>query len=150
MPSILRQRVERTGRKLIDHIISTLHILLTKYPNCGWVAGGDKNQLPVAPFLAALPKYRQLVTKNTHKGKSIYDILLTNMGQYYSIPYIAPACQPDRPNSGAVPNDHDCAVAEPLAGSGGGSTREYTVRSSQRLAPGSSEPGSTQSNGTRS
>ena len=69
----------RKNRMLIDHMISTLHILLTKYPNCGWVAGGDKNQLPVAPFLAALPKCRQLVTKNTHKGKSIYDILLTNM-----------------------------------------------------------------------
>lgn len=36
-----------------------------------------------------------------------------------------------RPNSGAVPSDHDCAVAEPLAGAGGGSTREYTVSSSQ-------------------
>ena len=30
-----------------------------------------------------------------------------------------------------MPSDHDCAVAEPLAGAGGGSTREYTVRTSQ-------------------
>ena len=53
------------------------------------------------------------------------------MGQYYSIPYIAPACPVDNPSSGAVPSDHDCAVAEPLAGSSSGSTREYTVSSSQ-------------------
>ena len=121
----------RKNRKLLDHIISTLHLLLTKYPNCGWVAGGDKNQLPLAPLLGALPKSRQIVTQNTHKGRKIYDILLTNMGSYYSVPYVAKAVQPDEPANGAVPSDHDCAVAEPLAGAGGTSTREYTVRSSQ-------------------
>ena len=121
----------RKNRKLLDHIISTLHLLLTKYPNCGWVAGGDKNQLPIGPILGAIPKCRQIVTQNTHKGKNIYDILLTNMGQYYRIPYIAKAVQPDEGSIGAVPSDHDCAVAEPLAGAGSTSTREYTVRSSQ-------------------
>ena len=30
-----------------------------------------------------------------------------------------------------MPSDQDCAVAEPLAGVGGGSTREYTVRTTQ-------------------
>ena len=121
----------RKNAKLLDHLISTLHLLLTQYPRCGWVAGGDKNQLPLAPLLGALPKCRQLVTNYTYKGTKIYDVLLTNLGQYYSVPYIAPAVQPDDPSTGAVPSDHDTAVAEPLAGAGRAITREYSVRSSQ-------------------
>ena len=97
----------RKNAKLLDHLISTFHSLLMKYPNCGWAAGGDKNQFPLAPLLGALPKCRQLVTKNTHKNSKIYDVILTNMGQFYSVPYIAPACQPDDSASGAVPSDHD-------------------------------------------
>ena len=122
----------KKNAKLLDHLISTIHVLMTKYPDCGWVAGGDKNQFPLAPLLAALPNSRQLVTQITYKksGK-IYDVLITNMGQFYQIPYICPAVQVDEPSSGAVPSDHDCAVAEPLAGAGGGSTREYTVRTCQ-------------------
>ena len=121
----------RKNAKLLDHMISTLNTLLTKYPNCGWVAGGDKNQFPLGPLLGALPKCRQLVTKNTYKNRKIYDILLTNMGQFYNIPYIAKAVAPDSPSSGAVPSDHDCAVAVPLAGAGCNRTMEYTVRTSQ-------------------
>ena len=120
----------RKNAKLLDHLISTLHLLITKYPKCGWVAGGDKNQFPLAPLLGAMPKCRQLVTKYTYQGTKIYDVLLTNMGQFYSVPYIAPAVQPDLPGHG-VPSDHKTAVAEPLAGAGCAITREYTVRSSQ-------------------
>ena len=58
--------------------------------------------------------------------------MLTNMGQYLAVPYIAPAVEPDDPNTG-VPSDHDMAVAEPLAGADCVSTREYTVRTSRPL-----------------
>ena len=80
------------------------------------------------------PMCRQLVTKFTYRGRNggkIYDVLLTNMGQFYNIPYIAKAVSPDEANSRAVPSDHDMAVAEPLAGAGCASSREYTVRTSQ-------------------
>ena len=120
----------RKNAKLQEHIISTLHLLLTKYPNCGWAIGGDINQCPLGPLLGALPRSRQLVTKNTYKRK-IYDIILTNMGQYYSVPYVSKAVQPDDCTSGAVPSDHNMAVAVPLAGAGCTSTREYKVKSSQ-------------------
>ena len=53
------------------------------------------------------------------------------MGQFYSNPYIAKAVDPDQPSRGAVPSDHDCAVAVPLAGAGCNRTREYLVRTSQ-------------------
>ena len=53
------------------------------------------------------------------------------MGQYYSVPYVSKAVQPDDCTSGAVPSNHDMAVAEPLAGAGCTSTREYRVKTSQ-------------------
>ena len=111
----------KKNAKLLDHMIGTMQVLLTKYPMCGYAAGGDINQFPLGPLLGALPKCRQLVTKFTYRGCNggkIYDVLLTNMGQFYNVPYIAKAVSPDEPNSRAVPSDHDMAVAEPLAGAG--------------------------------
>ena len=121
---ILFPSKEQEKCQILDHMISTLHMLMTKYPDCGWVAGGDKNQFPLAPLLAAFPNSRQLVTQiSDKKSGKIYDVLITNMGQFYQIPYTCPLVQVDEPSSGAVPSDHDCAVAEQLAGAGGGSTR---------------------------
>ena len=71
---------EQEKCQILDHMISTLHMLMTKYPDCGWVAGGDKNQFPLAPLLAALPNSRQLVTQITYKKSGrIYDVLISNM-----------------------------------------------------------------------
>ena len=120
----------RKNGDLISHLTSTMHHLLTRYPRCGWVIGGDKNKLPLAPILTALPRCRQLVTKCTYKGIKIHDVILTNLGQFMSVPYIAPPVQPDDPTTG-VPSDHDTAVAEPLAGAGCQVTREYKVRTCQ-------------------
>ena len=120
----------RKNGDLISHLTSTMHHLLTSYPRCGWVMGGDKNKLPLAPIMTALPRCRQLVTKCTYKGIKIHDVILTNLGQFMSVPYIAPPVQPDDPTTG-VPSDHDTAVAEPLAGAGCQVTREYKLRTWQ-------------------
>ena len=54
------------------------------------------------------------------------------MSQLNTIPYVAPAMQPDVPGHG-VPSD-DMAVAVPLAGAGEGAvTREFTIKSSRPL-----------------
>ena len=95
-------------------MISEMHNLMVKYPNCGYILGGDKNKMPLGDIITALPKCRQIVTKMTYKNRKIYDILLTNMSQFYAVPYIAPAVQPDLP--GHSPSDHDCAVAVPVRG----------------------------------
>ena len=48
------------------------------------MAGGDRNQFPLAPLLAALPNSRQLVTQiNYKKSGKIYNVLITNMGPIY-------------------------------------------------------------------
>jgi hypothetical protein len=122
----------RKNGKLAEHIIFQIHHLLTKYPRAGYICGGDKNSMPLGPIINALPKCKQIVTKNTYKQRKIYDVILTNMSHLYSVPYIAPAVQPDL--HGHSPSDHDTAVAVPLAGAGAAAvTREYTVRESRPL-----------------
>ena len=75
----------KKNSKLLDHLISTVHYLLSKYPNAGVILGGDKNNLNLSPLLSGIPKLKQIVTKPTHKSK-ILDVILTNMHALYSVP----------------------------------------------------------------
>ena len=97
---------------MLDHLLSTIHILLTKYPNAGVIIGADKNDLNISSLLMGIPRVKQIVTKNTYKDK-ILDIIITNLHQYYLEPVIVPPVPPDDPNCG-VPSDHDVPVATPI------------------------------------
>ena len=122
----------KKNNELQTHIISTMHHLLTMHPKAAYCIGGDKNSLKIAPIMAALPHCVQAVTLNTYKEK-ILDVILWNLSQYYSVPYIAPAVQPDNSRT-HVPSDHNNAVAVPLAGAGAeAKTREYTVKTNRPL-----------------
>ena len=114
--------------KLLDHILTTVHMLLSKYQNAGLIIGGDKNDLNIGSLISGIPKVRQIVTKNTHKNK-ILDIIITNLHQFYQVPVIVPPVQPDDPARG-VPSDHSVPLAVPLSAAHH-VTREYktvTVR----------------------
>ena len=74
----------RKKSKLLDHLLTTMHILLTKYPNAGVVIGADKNELNISSLIDGLPRVRQIVTQNTHQDK-ILDIILTNLHQLYKV-----------------------------------------------------------------
>lgn len=110
--------------KLLDHILTTVHLLLSKYPNAGLVIGADKNDLNIASLITGIPRIKQLVTKVTYKNK-ILDIILTNLHLFYQIPVIIPPVKPDNPTRG-VPSDHSIPVASPLT-SAYQNTREYKV-----------------------
>ena len=118
----------KKNSKLLDHLLSTVHFLLSKYPNAGVILGGDKNDLNLSPLLSGIPKLKQLVTKPTHKSK-ILDVILTNMHALYSVPVITPPVPPDDWNYG-VPSDHSTPVATPLAqkSSANAGRREYITR----------------------
>ena len=75
--------------KLLDHILMTVHMLLSKYPNAGLIIGADKNDLNITSLISGIPRVRQIVSLATHKDK-ILDIILTNLHQFYQIPTIAP------------------------------------------------------------
>ena len=74
--------------KLLDHILTTMHVLLTKYPNAGVIIGADKNELNISSLIDGLPRVRQIVTENTYKNEKILDIILTNLSQFYKVPII--------------------------------------------------------------
>ena len=102
----------RKKSQLLDHIISTCHVLLTKHPNAALFIGGDRNELSISPILMSIPKLRQIISHNTCNGK-VLDVLMTNVPELFGVPEIIPPVQPDNPNYGC-PSDHNPIIATPL------------------------------------
>ena len=65
----------RKKSKLLDHILTTLHILLTKYPQAGIIIGADRNDLNISSLLLGIPRVRQIVTEYTYQNNKIHDII---------------------------------------------------------------------------
>ena len=63
---------------LLDHLVSTSHYLLSKWPKAGIILGGDKNNLNISVLLSSIPRLRQIVTQCMYKNK-ILDVILTNL-----------------------------------------------------------------------
>ena len=97
--------------KLADHIVTTLHMLMSKYPGSGLILGADRNSMDITPILSCGLKLRQIVDKSTRKDK-ILDIIIMNTSGYYQSPIIAPPIQPDDPSTGQ-PSDHSVPVCTP-------------------------------------
>ena len=108
--------------KLLDHILTTVHMLLSKYPSAGLIIGADKNDLNISSLISGIPGVCQIVSKVTHKNK-ILDIILTNLHRLYQIPIIVPPVMPDDPTRG-VASDHSIPLALPVT-SAHHTTREY-------------------------
>ena len=87
----------RRNSKLADHIVGTLQMLVTKYPECGIILGADKNTMDIRPILNCGLRLRQEVTQPTRQGK-IIDVIIMNLGKFYNLPIIAPPIGPDDPN----------------------------------------------------
>ena len=121
----------KKNSKLLDHLLSTTHYLLSVYPRAGLVIGGDKNDLKLSSLLSGIPRLRQIVTKYTH-GRKILDVLMTNMSPLYGEPEIVPAVPPDNPQVG-VPSDHSTVVATPLTQDSVGRSRDYVARTYRPL-----------------
>ena len=102
----------RKNKKMLDHLTSCTHALMTKFPGAAVILAGDKNELPLASLLLGLPHFSQSVAQNTHKDK-IIDVIITNCGQYYAVPEVTSPILPDRPHH-AAPSDHKVPVARPL------------------------------------
>ena len=56
---------KRRNSKMADHIISTLQMLNTRYPQCAIIIGGDKNLMDIKPILNCGLRLRQCVDKPT-------------------------------------------------------------------------------------
>ena len=108
---ILLTTKQKENTKMADHIVTTLHMLLCKYPNSAIIIGADKNQMDITPILNCGLKLRQIVDKNTRKGK-LLDVLIMNVSSLYNTPVIAPPIQADDPNTGQA-SDHSVPVCTP-------------------------------------
>ena len=118
--------------KMTDHIVTTLHQLLTTFPQAGIMGGGDRNDWNVSPVLAAIPHLLNLQQLPTLNGKNL-DVFLSNMGSFYSTPVIVPPVQPDDPASSGKPGDHSVPVVYPLNTETVKQTKEYHLRISRPL-----------------
>ena len=97
---------------MLDHLISTTHALMARFPMAAFYLAGDKNDLPLASLIQGLPKLEQLVANFTH-GEKIIDVLLANCSKLYAVPEISAPLLPDKPQY-AKPSDHSVPVARPL------------------------------------
>ena len=97
----------RKKSKLVDHIVTTLHGLLTAFPRAGVMGGGD-----ISPVLAALPRLVNIQPLPTHGTKNL-DVLLSTLAPFYSKPVIFQPVGTDIPDHG-VPSDHLVPVVYPI------------------------------------
>ena len=113
--------------KMADHIVSTLQMLCSKYPECGIILGADKNGMDIRPILNCGLRLRQVVTKST-RGDHILDIIIMNVSSLYKTPVIVPPLQPDD-NVIGKPSDHSVPVCYPHTDRYKPAVREYkTIR----------------------
>ena len=101
----------RKNQKLTDHLVTTLHMLSTKYPDAPIIMGADKNSMDIKPLLSCGLRLKQIVDLGTRNGV-ILDIIITNIPQYFNSPVIVPPVPCDNPEDG-VPSDHWVPVCYP-------------------------------------
>ena len=101
----------RKNTKLADHLVGTLQMLMSKFPESGIILGADKNSMDLTPLLNCGLRLKQVVDKPTINGK-IIDVLIMNLSMYYNSPLIAPPLLPDDPLK-AKPSDHSVPVCTP-------------------------------------
>ena len=63
----------RKKQKLINHIVTTAHLLLTDYPNAEIVIAGDRNDIDIAPICNKIGNLRLVPSAPTHRDKQLDD-----------------------------------------------------------------------------
>ena len=102
---------QRKNRELADHIVTTLHLLYSKYPDSAIILGGDRNSMDIQPILNCGLRLRQVVDKFTRK-KSVLDVIIMNTFNLYKSAIVVPPICPDDPSSGE-PSDHSVPICYP-------------------------------------
>ena len=121
----------RKNTKLADHIVGTLQMLSTQYPNCPIICGGDKNKMDITPILNCGLRLKQINVKPSRQG-AILDIIIMNIFQHYNLPFIAPPLNPDNPLTGK-PSDHSVPIAVPHKDRHNPPVRNYRIHNYRPL-----------------
>ena len=72
---------KKKNSKMADHVVSTLHMLSSRYPDSCIIIGADKNDMDISPILGCGLKLRQIVDKCTRKSR-ILDVIIMNVSKY--------------------------------------------------------------------
>ena len=97
----------------------------------GIMGGGDRNCYNVTPIINAIPGLLHLQQLPSLGAKNL-DILLSNMGSYYSKAIIVPSVKCDDPNKG-VPSDHSVPIIYPLTNQTLGEPKSFTYKTTRPL-----------------
>jgi hypothetical protein len=90
-------------KTLSKHIMDSCDYLLHKYPGTGIFIVGNFNSLHT-DYFAKHMNLRQIVTNKKTRKKNILDMICTNCGAYYKIPFVtAPVGK----------SDHSCVLLSP-------------------------------------
>ena len=100
----------RKNAKMTDHIVTTLQILSTQYPDSPMILGADRNSMDITPILNCGLRLKQCVDLPTRKDNT-HDIIM-NCPVMYKSPVIVPPVPCDDPSAG-VPSDHSVPVCYP-------------------------------------
>ena len=100
----------RKKTDLLNHITTNYFILKSKYPDSGFICGGDRNDLNTQLLLDIDPSFKQLVTMPIYK-QSILDIIVTDLGHYYLDPTTRSPVQPEDPAT-TCPSDHNIVIVK--------------------------------------
>ena len=71
---------------MVQHIQSSLEVMLQHHPGAGIIVAGDLNHLKISAITKGF-NLRQIVTKPT-RGNNILDKILTNLSQFYPPPEV--------------------------------------------------------------
>ena len=115
--------------KFINHMISTIHTLLLKYPRAEICLGGDKNELNISDILNSVPGLRLVQTPPTHKAKAI-DIMMTTLTKLYKQPEIVAPLKSD--NVGK-PSDHKILLFYPIDNRTQIRKSEYVIKTARPM-----------------
>ena len=121
----------RKKKALIDHLILTLHSLLSTHNDAEIVIGGDRNELDLFQVFNSIPNLKLLPSAPTHKNK-VLDVFATTMWKLYDPPIIVDPVDVDIMGQGK-PSDHRCSVLYPISNTPSHRTAEYIVRNVRPL-----------------
>ena len=121
----------RMKTKMSDHIVTTLHQLLTRFPRAGIMGAGDRNDWDCDQILPAIPRLQNLQPLPTLNGKNL-DVFISNLGPFYSKSVVVPAVEPDNPARGKK-SDHSVPIIYPLNSNSIKESPIYTERTTRPL-----------------
>ena len=129
--------VPRSKRKtqLIEHIAINYGELRTRYKDCFFLTGGDKNDLDLKLILDISPTFHTHNTKPTYGQKNI-DVLVSDMVHLFNEPIIIPNVPTDIPDGqpgGGKISDHPVVYTMPRLDRTQKPARELVVKKTRRI-----------------